>query len=504
MIETQKQEQPLIAELPNNTQAKDELYSDVMSFWDDPLGFVRYCWPWMQSGGPLEHYEGPDVWQEQALDYIGQQIRDHAFDGVTPVEPIRIAVPSGHGTGKGAFLAWAVVWILATRPGSKGSLTANTAKQLDTKTWATALSWAKRSIISHWFDWSSERIWLKGQKEDTFCAAITCRPENAEAFQGQHAPNGASFYGFDECSNIDSRIWKAAEGGLTDGEPMFFAFGQPTRADGEFFEITSGRKRNLWKQFPIDSRDSKLTNKQLIADWLSFYGEDDDFIRVHVKGLPPKAGDLQFISSYEVSEAQVREVFSLPDDPLIMGIDYARGGNDKVVIRFRKGFDARSIRPTKIPGEKARDSMQVATKIAYLIRKHKPDAVFGDATGGSIGGPINDRLRQLGFNVIDVQYGGESPDPHYGNMRSFMWAEMRDWLPRAGIDNDRDLEMDLSGPTSKHDRNDRVILESKEDMKKRGVDSPDDGDALASTFAAPVAPKEKRRSTEPQIYGAWS
>lgn len=470
--------------------------------WDDPLRFVRIAYPW-QEPGPLQSYDGPDTWQLECLNYIGEQVKEHAFNGSTPVLPIRIAVPSGHGTGKGALAAWLIDWIMSTRPASRISVTANTEQQLKRKTWALIQTWTKLCITAHWFEINSELMWFKGRKEDWYAAALSCAPENSEAFQGQHAPTGTSAYILDECSNIASSIWTAAEGGLTDGEPMIFAFGQPTRSEGEFFSVTSGSKRERWKQFPIDSRDSKLTNKALIAEWEQDYGEDSDFFRVRVKGLPPKAGDLQFIGSDVVYEAQRREVKPFDDDPLILGIDYARGGIDKTVLRFRKGLDARSIRPIKITGDKSRDSMLVATKIADTIERYKPYKIFGDATGGSIGGPINDRLRQLGYQVIDVQFGGESPDKHYANMRTYMWAKMREWLARGSIDKDRDLEQDLVAPSSKHDKHDRVILESKEDIKKRGLDSPDDADALATTFSAPVAIPRIKQAVKTHT-SAWS
>ena len=478
------------------------LAEEMRRCYDDPVRFVQVAYPWGEPGALAAH-DGPDVWQMDALCYIRDQVREHRFDGVHPVLPIRIAVPSGHGTGKGALAAWLVDWILSTRPGSRGSITANTAQQLARKTWATIQQWTKLCITKHWFEGTGELIWFKGRKEDWFAAALTCAPENAEAFQGQHAPSATSFYILDECSNIASTIWQAAEGGLTDGEPMIFAFGQPTRADGEFYDVTSGAKRDRWHQIPVDSRDAKMTNKAIIAEWLEDYGEDSDFFRVRVRGLPPQSGELQFIPSQSVYDAQKRDVQVLLDEPLVMGIDYARGGTDKTVIRFRRGLDARTIKPVKIPGEKCRDSMLVATKIADLIAHHKPAAVFGDATGGSIGGPINDRLRQLGFKVIDVQYGGQSPDKHYANMRSYIWSKYRDWLERGAIDKDRELEQDSVAPGSRHDKHDRVLLESKDDMKKRGLDSPDDADALANTFAAPVVAKY-RPTTPPIQPRPWS
>ena len=117
------------------------------------------------------------------------------------------------------------------------------------------------------------------------------------------------------------------------------------------------------------------------------------------------------------------------------------------------------------------------------------DAMFVDGTG--IGGPIVDRLHQLGFDqqVIEVQFSWKPPDFKYANMRSYMWGRMRDWLQRGSIDDTPTLEQDLTGPGYTHNRQDQLLLESKEHMKKRALASPDDGDALGLTFAFPVSPK---------------
>ena len=136
--------------------------------------------------------------------------------------------------------------------------------------------------------------------------------------------------------------------------------------------------------------------------------------------------------------------------------------------------------------------MRLVTLAAEVLTKsydgHKVATMFVDETGGSIGGPIADRLRQLGHrNVVDVQFAGHSPDAQLANMRAYMWSRMRDWLRSGGaIDATPELEMDLTGPGYFHDKRDRLLLESKEQMKKRGIDSPDDGDALGLTFAQAV------------------
>jgi hypothetical protein len=282
---------------------------------------------------------------------------------------------------------------------------------------------------------------------------------------------------------------------LTDGEPMLFAFGNPTRSQGKFFAATFGDERNRWISRSIDSRESAFTNKELIREWINDYGEDSDFVRVRVRGLPPRAGDLQFIDSERVHEAQRRQAAALTDDPLVVGVDIARGGSDHNVICFRRGVDAVSIPAQRIPGEQTRDLMLMVSKLSTLldegIRGHKVAMMFIDGTG--VGGGLFNRLYQLGYrNISEVQFGGASPDPHYANMRAYMWARMRDWLMRGSIPKDSRLEIDLTAPGYKHDKSDRLVLESKEDMKKRDLDSPDYGDALALTFAQNVAPQKPK------------
>lgn len=472
------------------SQADLELADFVGQFYADPLGFVLACYPWGEPG-PLEDYAGPDTWQRETLIRIGEAVKARRFDGKTPVEPIRIPVSSGHGIGKTTLQAWIVDWIMSTRPACRGTITANTATQLDTKTWAAIQTWTKRCLTAHWFEINAARFYRIGERDNWFCAPQSCKEENSEAFAGQHAATSTSFYVIDEGSAVPDVIYEVAEGGLTDGEAMIFVFGNCTRSTGAFHRICFGSMRDRWHPVVVDARDSAFTNKAQIAEWIQDYGEESDFVRVRVLGLPPAASDLQFIASDLVWAAQKRQPGVLPDEPLVAGLDVARGGSDSCVLRFRKGADARSILPMRIPGEQARDSMKLVTIVAAALEQsyggQKVHVLFVDATGGSIGGPIADRLRQLGHrNVVDVQFGGDSPDARYANMRAYMWGRLRDWLTVGAIDPLPRLEQDLVGPGYRHDKRDRVVLESKEDMKKRGLDSPDDGDALALTFAQTV------------------
>ncbi len=203
---------------------------------------------------------------------------------------------------------------------------------------------------------------------------------------------------------------------------------------------------------------------------------------------------LQYIDSGRIFAAQHRAASHFSDDPLVVGLDVARGGKANSVFRFRRDMDVRSIPPIRLSEEQSRDSMLLAAKLLRVIDNVyggvKPVAAFVDS---GFGGPIVDRCRQLGHaNVVEVRFGASCPDPvHYSNMRAWMWSRVREFLTRGAIDQDTRLATDLAGPAVKMDRQDRICLESKEEMGNRGLDSPDDGDALALTFAHQVMPAEE-------------
>lgn len=466
------------------------LHEEVARYYADPLGFVRAMYPWNEPG-QLEGEPGPDTWQREMLIDIGRQVKERKFDGHTAVSPIRMAVSSGHGIGKSVMVAWLVDWIMSTRPHCQGTVTANTITQLQTKTWAAIQRWTKLCKTGHWFMVNSERMYRIGYRESWFCAPQSSAEENSESFAGQHAKDSSSFYIFDEASAIAKKLYEVAEGGLTDGEPMMFIWGNATQSTGPFHQACFGNMRHRWTPRIIDSRTARFTNKAQIAEWAQDYGEDSDFFRVRVLGLPPNASDAQFIDQKRVTDAQSRRVAVLGDEPLVAGCDLAWGGNDFNVIRFRRGNDARSIPSIRIAGEFTRDPGVLTSRLTDVLTRtwdgQRVAMLFLDSAG--IAGAIGTRLRQMGHtNVLEVNFGADSPNPKRRYMRDHMWAEMRDWLLAGAIDKTPRLESDLVAPGLRPDRQQRVWLESKEDMKKRGVDSPDDADALALTFAQIVGP----------------
>lgn len=476
--------------------AEAELHDLVGEYYEDPLGFVRNLFPWGEPG-PLVAYQEPDIWQCEFLDWLGGEIRARAFNGVDAVLPIRAAVSSGHGIGKGALVGMLVSFLMSTRRDAKGVITANTNTQLQDKTWAAIQVWVKRCLTAHWFELNTSIMYRIGHREAWKCSPQTCDPDNSEAFAGQHNVNSTSFYINDEDSNVPDIIHEVQEGGLTDGEPMQFLFGNPTRRRGTFYDVVFGGAGKRWKTWVIDARTCRFPNKALIAEQQEDYGEDSDRFRVRVRGLPPVAEDAQFIDSARILAAQKRSVGGesgvvvLNDEPLVAGCDLAWGGSDSNVIRFRRGRDAKSIPPIRIPGELTRDPSVLTNRLADVLSQRyggRPvSMLFLDSAG--IAGAIGTRLRALGHqNVIEVNFGADSSDPKCRYMRDAIWSRMKDWLLIGAIDASPRLEADLMGPGLREDMKQRVWLESKKEMKARGVDSPDEGDALALTFAHAVAP----------------
>jgi len=472
----------------------DDLLADKMAtFYDDPLGFVLFAYDW--DHGDLKGFHGPDVWQRDYLVNLGNAIKDRGFNGVDPVAPIQIATSSGHGIGKSALTAWLCNFLMSTRPFCKGVVTANTSPQLRTKTWAEIQKWTKRCITCDWFNITAGQhmsLSHKQHPESWRIDAQTCAKENSESFAGLHAASSTPFYIFDEASAVDNSIWEVSEGGLTDGEPMWFVFGNPTRSSGTFFEAFN-RQKHRWTTNRIDSRTAAMTNKVKIQEWVDDYGEDSDFVRVRVKGEFPRSGSCQFISTEDVNNCIEYKSMGHHELPIVIGVDVARFGDDQSIICIRQG---RKVWP--LQKFRGLDTMSLAHKVAESIDLYNPDGVFID--GGGVGGGVIDRLTQLNYKVTEVQFGGSPNDKSkYRNKRAEMWGDMKAGIV-AGVDlpDDIDLKSALTAVEYGYNDKDQIQLEKKDDMKKRGLASPDEGDGVGLTYAFKIPERSQKYSRNRQ------
>lgn len=501
---------------PRDNRTDDEkLADDMATLVDDPLGYVLYVFPWeteksIQMVRLPEKYRarypnsewGPDEWACEFLDALGEDIRDRGFDGQNAVMPIMYSTRSGHGIGKSVLVAWLIKFIMDTRPFAKGVVTASTDAQLRTKTWAELGKWHKMSITAHLFDYASGRgsmsLTRRGHKETWRCDAQTCREENSESFAGLHAANSTPFYIFDEASGIPSKIFEVREGGTTDGEPMVFDFGNPTRNSGSFFENCVGKFAARYRQFVIDSRSVAITNKKRIQQWIEDYGLDSDFVRVRVLGLFPKSGSLQFIGTDIVNEAMERPTPGNNAQAyarLVIGVDVARFGDDSTVILPRIGDDVRSFEPVQLNGA---DLLVTVDRVIAMVNQFRAlgkeySMIFVDETG--VGGGVVDILRRAQYRVMGVSFGRKALDEKKYRFRvDEIWGKMKEAIEKSLVL--PALQGNSVGTVLRDQLTQReygytivgnkIQLESKDDMKKRGIQSPDIADALALTFAMDI------------------
>lgn len=459
----------------------------------DPYAYVMGAFPWGLPGTSLENDEGPDEWQAAQL----KRVRDKIAAAPDQMEVIvKEAIASGHGIGKSCEVSWLILWAFSTFADTRGVVTANTENQLKTKTWSELGKWFNLFIAKDHFileatslrsrDPSRERTWRIDM--------VPWSEKNTEAFAGMHNKGKRIIMVFDEGSAILDKIYEVAQGALTDAatQIFWFVFGNPTRNVGRFrelFDPASPHSRG-WTCHRIDSRSVKVSNKVELQSWIDAYGDDSDFVRIRVLGEFPRIGEMEFISAADVDAAMEREPVGNRSDPLALGVDVARYGLNTSVLYFRKGRDAATIPRRRYQGL---STVELASRVVSALSELHCDGIFVDGVG--VGGGVVDQLRAGGTDCWDVQAGGKADvagyptgnrGERYANKRAEMWGAMRQWIKTGCLPKDTELRQQLIGVNYSFNTRGEIVLESKKDMEKRGVPSPDDADALALTFAYPL------------------
>lgn len=488
------------------TELMTHLWSPALA--NDVLNWVRFVFPWGQPNTPLADIPGPRKWQCEDFDEISQHISDNNGRLALDVVPrmFRKGTVSGRGPGKTAEISMLVWWFISTRIGSTTIVTANGEPQLRSRTWPEIGKWATLAINGHWFDYQATSLrplpWYadaikRDLKIDTgyyYAQAQLWREEAPDAFAGAHNPRGMMLV-CDEASGIPQSIWTVSEGFFTErsADRYWFAFSNGRRNSGPFYDIFHPKnpESDLWRKRRLDSRTVEGLDPQAYQGIIDKYGADSDEARVEVYGQFPNQSDMQFIPSDRINEAKQRELVKDNGAALIMGVDLSRGSKDKSVIRWRQGRDGRSIHPQKLM---ERDAVKLADWIARWIDETKPDGVCID--GGDLGGAVCDILKSRGYQVQEVMFGSKAEDKIWDDKATEMWADMREWLMVGCIDHDPDLSADLVAREKRRvgKAGDRIRLESKDDMRDRGVGSPDDGDALALTFGKKFSRRDSATS----------
>lgn len=473
--------------------AERELRKDIAGFYNDPLGYVLYAFPWGVKGTPLEKRK-LRTWQREFLDGVGQRLRAGA---VTLGEVIREATASGHGIGKSALVAMLLMWAMDTREDTRGVVTANTDTQLRTKTWPEVAKWHGMALTRHWTTVTATALIsvAPGHEKTWRIDAVPWSDTNTEAFAGLHNEGKRVVLVFDEASAIADKVWEVAEGALTDAdtEIIWAVFGNPTRNTGRFRECFR-KFRASWNQRQIDSRTVEGVNLVELERMVRDNGEDSDFCKIRIRGMFPSMSAAQFISETDVDAAFGRHL--RPEQyqwaPKILTLDPAWEGDDELVFALRQGLFFKVLRTLA----KNDNDVQVGNILAQLEDEHQADAVFVDAGYGT---GIVSVGRTLGRSWQLVFFAEAASDAGYLNKRSEMWGGIKKWLKEGGaIPNDQRLRDELLAPETVARMDGKIQLESKKDMKARGQPSPNRADALALSFAYPV--QARPRNADGTLY----
>lgn len=488
----------------------DEIMDRLAMYRDDPYGFVMWAFPWGEPGTTLETQAGPQEWQREQLQRIGQRLREGGDLGCVIEED----VSSGHGVGKSAEVAWLILWAISTFEDTRGVVTANTDSQLKTKTWAELAKWYQLFIAKQLFTLTATAIYIGGDKVREKAWRIDQIPwsdDRTESFAGMHNQGKRILVIFDEASAISDKIWEVTEGALTDADTqiLWLRYGNPTRTSGKFFEKCTkpgwisepgkpleqghANRRNTYMR--VDSRTVKFSNKGQIQAWIDEYGLDSDFVRVRVLGQFPHAGTANFISPGLVVEARRRRIH--PDMyrayPKILAVDPARFGDDFSVITLRQGLHVHY--QVTLSGF---DGPDLAARVFEIVRKDGPiSCIPYDANGN--GADLDSALRRMpGLPLlIPVMWGCPAKDDkQYFNQRSECWGKMRDFLEHGRVPDDDDLANQLTSLDYGYDGRFRIQLQSKKDIKKNGGKSPDKADSLALTFIPDLVTQIARKQAK--------
>ena len=443
-------------------------------------------------------------------DILGRKPSGPKIDAVcrSIVRNRRTSVSSGHGIGKTGLSADAIHWFISTRPRPAIVATANTEAQLQGKLWRELAKVNAGARNSEWFRWRASSFTMF-EDPTAQAVALAWSEDNPEAFAGTHEEHVLGV--FDEASAIPKVIFNTFAGAMSTEGARWLAVGNPTRNEGEFYEITHGNKvarragdaaRGMWHAFTIASFESPFVSPAWVDEMKASLGEDSDEYRIRVLGLPPRFDAQQYIPRDHVTAAAVRDVKLFERWPLVMGCDVGHSSDRSAIVarRGRKVVD----QPEVLRGERTTDfARQIAGKIIHY-REERGLTAHAVIEEIGIGVGVVETLQDMGYaeQTWGVNTGAPAHEPElYANLRAEMWALMKEWLEGdVAIPNHTELMEDLVRVKRKPaGTNNKLLLESKDQMRRRGERSPDVADALALTFAVPfdLLP-EKRDAWEDQ------
>lgn len=400
-------------------------------------------------------------------------------------------IRSGRGPGKTAFLVFAALHFHCCFPMSQVIVTANTEQQLKNVFWPqlskffSGMNDAVKSITSL----QNSRMVSAEYPREWFITYVTGRRENPDAVQGYHAEN--LLFIVDEAAGVANEIIDAIEGSLTEGNNRMIMAGNATSTSGAFYD-SHNKAREFYLPLHFNSEKASRVKEDFVKSMAKKYGKDSPVYMAYVLGEFPDQSEAQLIALSLVEAAMNRD--SVPDEgPYVWGLDVARFGDDKTALIIRKGDIVKEVK-TKFKRSTTEVVGWVSALWNTIPERQQPEMIYVDTIG--VGAGVYDMLRELGLPVYGVNVS-ESPsnNERFINLRAELWWRMREWFEqrRGKLCENEELVGELTTVRYEFTSNGKIKIESKEDMKRRSVSSPDLADAFMMTFAAPLVSKDKSR-----------
>ena len=398
----------------------------------------------------------------------------------------KISVRSGHGTGKSTAASWAMLWYFLMHYPNKVVVTAPTSSQLfdalfaEMKRWINELPPHLQSVLNV----KSDRVEHNSAPSEMFISARTSRAETPEALAGVHSEHVMLVV--DEASGVPEKVFEAAAGSMSGHNATTIMLSNPTRSSGTFFE-SQNRLADSWWTRRWSCIDSPLVSDEFIEEMKLRYGEESNAFRIRVLGEFPQADDDTIIPFHLVETATHRDIEGDSDLPSVWGLDVSRFGNDKTALCKRQGSVVTEIRSWA-----GLDLMQTVGRVVAeyeaLLPSKQPREILVDSIG--LGSGVVDRLRELGLPVRGINVA-EAPSMGgtYLNLRSELWFKTKAWFEDRAckLPKDDQLVAELTGIRYSFTSSGKMKAESKDEMRKRGLASPDLADALCLTMASDAA-----------------
>ena len=444
----------------------------------------------MTEANPLEEFvlrykDDPVLFVKEVLGATPYDYQAEFLDALASGER-KMSVRSGHGTGKSTTSSWAMLWYVLLRFPNKVVVTAPTSGQLfdalfaELKRWINELPPQLQVLLTV----KSDRVELTAAPAEAFISARTSRAETPEALAGVHSQNVLLVV--DEASGVPEKVFEAAAGSMSGHSATTILLSNPTRSSGTFFESQT-RLASTWWTRRWSCVESPLVSEEFIDEMRLRYGEDSNAFRIRVLGEFPMADD-DTIIPFHLADSAIKRDIEIPEDTKpIWGLDVARFGADKTALCKRYGNVV-----TEITSWQGLDLMQTVGRVMAeyegLSPSMRPSEILVDSIG--VGGGVVDRLRELGAPVRGINVG-EAPamGNTYMNLRAELWFKTKGWLEDRSckLPNDDQLLAELTSIRYAFTPGGKMKAESKDDMRKRGLKSPDLADALCLTMASDAA-----------------